>query len=83
MHMDVGLPQRDTDSPDPIQNLYALWVRDALELAFDQVRCHAGQVVRRQKRLYDRWAVKRVFTKGDWTRWYYPRLRSVSWTHHG
>ena len=43
--MDVGLPRRDTDSPDVIHNPYALWIRDALELAYDQVRCHAGQAV--------------------------------------
>ena len=65
--MDVGLPRRDTNSADPIQNLYALWVRDTLELAYDQERSHTGQAVRRQKRLYDQQAVKRLFTKGDWT----------------
>ena len=27
--MDVGLPRRDHDLPDPIKNPYALWVRDA------------------------------------------------------
>ena len=52
--MDVGLSRRTQDSPDPIQNPYALWVRDALEVAYDQVRCHAGQAVRRQKRLYEK-----------------------------
>ena len=64
--------RRDADSADPIRNLYALWVRDALELAYDQVRCHAGQAVRRQKRRYNQRAVKRLFTKGDWTMRYYP-----------
>ena len=44
----------------------------ALEVAYDQVRCHAGQAVRRQKRMYDKRAVKRVFTIGDWTMRYYP-----------
>ena len=44
-----------------------LWVRDALEVAYDQVRCHADQAFRRQKRLYDKHAVKRVFAVGDWT----------------
>ena len=42
--MDVGLPRRDQDLPDPIKNPYALWVRDALEVAYDQVR-HSGQAV--------------------------------------
>ena len=36
--MDVGLTRRDQDSPDPIKNPYALWVQDALEVAYDQVR---------------------------------------------
>ena len=70
--MDVGLPRRDMDLPDPIQNPHALWVRDALEVAYNQVRCHAGQAVRRQKSLYDKRAIKRVSTIGDWTMRYYP-----------
>ena len=40
--MDVALTGCERDSPDPIQNLYALWVRDALEVAYDLARCHAG-----------------------------------------
>ena len=55
--MDVGLPRRDQGSPDPITNPYALWVRDTLEVAYDQVRRHSGQTIRRQKRLYDNRAV--------------------------
>ena len=74
--MDVGLPRRTTDSPDPIKNPYALWVRDALEVAYAQVRCHAGQAVRRQKRLYDKRAVKRVFVIGDWNMT--PRRRNAN-----
>ena len=65
--MDLSLPWRTHDVPDPINNRHALWVRDALEVAYDQVRRHAGQAVRRQKRLYDKRAVKRVFAVGDWT----------------
>ena len=49
----------------PITSPYAVWVRDALELAYDQVRRHSGQAVRRQKRLYDRRAVRRLFTVGS------------------
>ena len=47
--MDVGLLRRDKDSPDPIQNLYALdlWVSEALKMAYNQVCCHACQAVRR------------------------------------
>ena len=73
--MDVGLPRRagKTESADPIQNPYALWVCDALELVYDQVRSNAGQAVRRQKCLYDPRAVKHIFTVGDWTmRYYHP-----------
>ena len=36
--MDVGLPWRNHDMPDPIKNMYALWVRDALKVAYDEVR---------------------------------------------
>ena len=69
--MDVGLPRRTQDLPDPIKNPYALWVRDALEVAYDQFHCHAGHAVRRQKRPYDKQAVKCVFAVGDWTMRYY------------
>ena len=51
--MDIGL-----SSP------YAVWVKDSLEVAFDQVRRHSGQVVQRQKRLYDQRAVRRLFAIG-------------------
>ena len=60
--MDVGLPRQDPDLPDPITSPYAVWVRDALEVAYDQVRRHLGQAVRRQKRLFDRRAVRRYYS---------------------
>ena len=72
--MDVGLPRRDHDLPDPIKNLYALWVWDALEMVYDQVRRNSGQAVQRQKRLYDRLAIRRLFAVGIGL----CRLRSVS-----
>ena len=72
--MDVGHPRLNQDSPDPIQNMYAMWVRDAS----DQVRCHTGQALRRQKRLYDKRAVKHVFAVGDWTLKYYPPAKKFS-----
>ena len=59
--MDVGLSRRTRVVPDPMNNMYAL------EVAYDQVRRHAGQAVRRQKRLNDKRAVKRMFAVGDWT----------------
>ena len=41
-------------------------------MAFYQVRRHSGQAVRRQKRLYDQRAVRRLFALGDWVMRYYP-----------
>ena len=64
--MDIGLPKQQSDLPDSISSPYALWVRDSLEAAYEQVRRYSGQVVQRQKRLYDRRAVRRLFTVGDW-----------------
>ena len=59
--MDIGLPKEQIDTTDSITSPYAIWVRDALEEAYDQVRQHSGQAVQRQKCLYDRRAVKRNF----------------------
>ena len=64
--MDIGLPKQQSELADCITSPYAIWVRDALEVAYDQVRQHSGQAVQRQKRLYDRRAVKRLFAVGDW-----------------
>ena len=44
---------------------------DALEVAYDQVCWLSGQAVRRQKRLYGRRAVRRMFAVGDWVLRYY------------
>ena len=71
--MDIGLPKEQSDIPDSITSPYAIWVRDALEEAYEQVRQHSGQAVQHQKRLYDRRAVKRLFAVGDWVmRFYTP-----------
>ena len=68
-----GLPHRIQDSPDPIKNLYAVWVREALEVAYDQVRCHAGQAVFGDKNACtDKRALRLVFAISDWTMRYYP-----------
>ena len=72
LSMDVGVPRRQADLPDPISSPCAVWVRDELEVAYDQVRRHSGQPVQSQKRLYDRRAVRRLFTVGDWVLRYYP-----------
>ena len=69
--MDIGLPRDQLDTSESITSPYALWVRDALEEAYDQVRQHSGQAVQRQKRLYYRRAVKRDFAVGDWVMRYY------------
>ena len=50
--MDIGLPKEKSDTLDTITSPYSIWVRDALEEAYEQVREHSGQAVQRQKRLY-------------------------------
>ena len=69
--MDIGLPTEQLETTEEIISPYAIWVRDALEEAYEQVRLHSGQAVQRQKRLYDRRAVKRNFKVGDWVMRYY------------
>ena len=41
--MDIGLPKQQSDLPDSITSPYAIWVRDALEVAYDQVRQHSAR----------------------------------------
>ena len=53
LQMDIGLPRQVPKVPDACSSLFAVWFRDALEVAFDQVRRHSGLTVQRQKRLYD------------------------------
>ena len=81
--MDVCLPWREPDLPDPITSPYAVWVHDALEVAHDQVRIHSDQAVQRQKRLYDRRAVRRLFAVGDWVLRYYSPQRNANWIPRG
>ena len=69
--LDVGLPWQEPDLPDPITSPYAVWVCDALEVVYDQVRKHSKQAVRRQKRLHDRRALRWMFAVGDWVLRYY------------
>ena len=40
--MDIGLPKQQSDLQDSITSPYAIWVRDALEVAYDQVRQRLG-----------------------------------------
>ena len=70
--MDIGLPRRQPDLVEDVSSPYAVWVKDSLEVAFDQVRRHSGQAVQRQKWLYDQRAVRRLFAIGNWVMRYYP-----------
>ena len=45
---------------------FAAWVRDALEVAYDQVRHSLNRTAARRKRLYDVKAVNRKFPVGSW-----------------
>ena len=64
--MDIGMPRRQPEPVDDVVSPYAVWVKDLLEVAFDQVRRHSGKAVRRQRRLYDQRAVRWLFALGDW-----------------
>ena len=43
--MDIGLPRRQPDLAEDVSSPYAVWVKDSLEVAFDQVRRHSDQAV--------------------------------------
>ena len=75
--MDIGLPRQQLDLAEDVSSPYAVWVKDSLEVAFDQVRRHSGQAVQRQKRLYDQRAVRRLFAIGNWVMRYYPACRQM------
>ena len=62
-------PFAASDPAHDVARPYAVWVKDSLEVSFDQ---HSGQAVQRQKRLYDQRAVRRLFVLGDWVMRYYP-----------
>ena len=68
----LDMPYRHPDPVEEVASPYAVWVKDSLEVTFDQVRWHSGQAVWRQKRLYDQRAVRRLFVLGDWVMRYYP-----------
>ena len=44
--MDIGMPHQYPDPVEDVASPYAVWVKDSLEVAFDQVRRHSGQAVR-------------------------------------
>ena len=45
--MDIGMPRRQPKPMDDVISPYAVWVKDSLEVVFDQVRRHSGKAVRR------------------------------------
>ena len=51
---------------------FAVWVRDALKVAYDQVRHSLHRTTAQCKRLYDVKAVNRKFPVGSWVLRYYP-----------
>ena len=53
---------------------FSVWVRDALEVAYDQVRHSLRRTAARRKRLYDVKAVNRKFPVGSWVLRYYPTV---------
>ena len=69
--MDIGLPRRHPDPAEDVASPYAVWVKDWLEVAFDQVRRNSGQAVQRQKQLYDQRAVRCLIALGDWVMRFY------------
>ena len=62
---------RATREHDVAPHLFAIWVRDALEVAYDQVRHALHRTAARRKRLYDVKAVNRKFPVGSWVLRYY------------
>ena len=74
MGEECSLPQdvstaelRTSREHDVSPHLFATWVRDALEVAYDHVRESLHR-----KRLYDTKAVNRKFPVGSWVLRYYP-----------
>ena len=57
---------------DVAPHLFATWVRDALEVAYDHVQSSLRKTASRRKRLYDTKAVNRKFPVGSWVLRYYP-----------
>ena len=58
---------------------FAVWVRDALEVAYDHVRHSLHSTAARRKRLYDVKAVNRKFPVGTWVLRYYPPVAQKKW----
>ena len=80
--MDIGLSRQDPEPPDAVST-FAVWVRDALEVAFDQVRQHSGLAVQRQKRLYDQVRFDACLLLVTGLCVITLQQRSVNWTRFG
>ena len=63
---------RTSREHDISPHLFATWVRDALEVAYDHVRESLHRTAARRKRLYHTKAVNRKFPVGSWVLRYYP-----------
>ena len=79
MGEECSLPQdvstdelRTNREEDVASHLFATWVRDALEVAYDHVRQSLKRTAARRKRLYDVKAVNMKFPVGSWVLRYYP-----------
>ena len=57
---------------DVAPHLFATWVRDALEVAYDHVRESLHRTAVHRKRLYDTKVVNRKFPVGSWVFRFYP-----------
>ena len=63
---DISTPElRMNRERDVSSHLFATWVRDALEVAYDHVRESLNRTAARRKRLYDMKAVNRKFPVGS------------------
>ena len=79
MGEECSLPQdvtteelRSSRENEVAPHLFAPWARDALEVAYHQVRHSLHRTAARRKRLYDVKAVNRKFPVGSWVLRYYP-----------
>ena len=73
LHQDVTTEElRASRENEVAPHPFAAWVRDALEVAYDQVRHSLHRTAARRKRLYDVKAVNRKFPVGSWVLRYYP-----------
>ena len=70
---DVSTDEHRTNREhDVAPHPFATWMRDTLEVAYDQVRHSLHRTAARRKRLYDVKAVNRKFPVGSWVLRYYP-----------